>query len=100
MTIEIALLISALSVGFGIYQIMANVKRNNKKDAEKGASEMTRVMVELKNISDGIAEIKSEIASVKTDTRFNRDDIIRIDVELKAVVKKVDAIEAKRQAQS
>ena len=63
MTIEVALVISALSLAFGIYQGVSNMKRNQKADNVQEASQMTTVIVKLETISAGISEIKSDMAS-------------------------------------
>ena len=67
MTIEAALLISGISVTFGIYQGVSNLKRNERTEAKNDASELTTVIVKLENIGDGIKEIKSELGNIKQD---------------------------------
>ena len=57
MTIEVALVISAISLAFGIYSGMSNMKRNQRADNQKEASQMTTVIVKLENIGNGIVEI-------------------------------------------
>ena len=73
MTIEAALVISAVSLAFGIYSGMSNMKRNQRTDNQKEASEMTTVIVKLENISNGIVEIKSEFNGMKSEIKEIRD---------------------------
>ena len=52
MTIEVALLLSAVSVSFGILMGLSNMKRNQKCDTKQDVSEMTTVIVGLESIKD------------------------------------------------
>lgn len=90
MTIEIALLISGLSLAFGIYSGIVNMKRNSKNDTERDASQLTTVIVKLENLGLGIAEIKNELAGIKTDTRELRDRIIAVEQSAKQAHKRID----------
>lgn len=90
MTIEIALLISGLSLTFGIYSGIANMKRNSKNDTERDASQLTTVIVKLENLGMGIAEIKNELAGIKTDTRELRDRVIAVEQSAKQAHKRID----------
>ena len=51
MTIEVALLISGVSVAFGIFAGISNLRRNQKLDDKRDATEMTTVIVKLENIA-------------------------------------------------
>jgi len=103
MTIEIASSISILSVCAMIYFGISNLKLNRKKDTDQEKTEerqesnaMVVITVELKNISNGIADIKAEMNSVKTDTRMNREDIIRLGESLKGAWKQIEIVQAKK----
>lgn len=96
MTIEVALLISGVSLAFAIYQGVSNLKRNEKSDAKADASEMTTVIVKLENINTGITEIKSELSNVKTDIKDDREKIIRLEESLKSAWKRIEVIESKK----
>ena len=92
MTIEVALLISGVSVAFGIFAGISNIRRNQKIDDKKDATEMTTVIVKLENISNGITEIKSEINNVKNDIKEDRERIIRVEESVKQAHKRIDEI--------
>jgi peptidoglycan hydrolase CwlO-like protein len=92
MTIEIALLISGISVAFSIYFGITNNKRNKKKDDQQDASQLTTVIVKLENISTGITEIKAELNNVKNDRKEDRETIIRLDESLKAAWKRIEEL--------
>jgi peptidoglycan hydrolase CwlO-like protein len=93
MTIEVALVISVLSVGFGIWSSLSNIKRNEKQDTKVDVSELTTVIVKLENIGTGITEIKSEMTNVKNDIKEDRERIIRVEESAKQAHKRLDAIE-------
>lgn len=69
MTIEVALLISGVSVAFGIYQGVSNLRRNNRNDDKTDASQLTTVIVKLENIGNDISEIKNDMRNVKDDMK-------------------------------
>lgn len=61
MTIEVAILISGLSLAFAIYQGIANIRRNQKADDKNEASQLTTVIVKLDHIVTCVTEIKTEL---------------------------------------
>ncbi|AZK48781.1 hypothetical protein [Paenibacillus lentus] len=93
MTIEVALLISGVSLAFGIYQGVSNMKRNAKTDIQSDASQLTTVIVKLENIGNGITEIKSEMTNVKNDIKESRERIIKVEESAKQAHKRLDSIE-------
>ena len=67
MTVEVAVLISGVSLAFALYQGITNMKRNKTQDDKSDASQLTTVIVKLENIGEGVNEIKSDIKNVKED---------------------------------
>lgn len=96
MTVEAALIVSGLSVAFGIYAGIINLKRNSKKDAQTEATEMTTVIVKLENIGNGITEIKSELFNVQKDMKDNRERLIRCEESTKQAHKRLDNLENRK----
>lgn len=97
MTIEVALIISAVSLGFGLYQGISNMKRNQKADSQKDASQMTTVIVKLENISNGITEIKTEFNGMKSEVKDLRDKVIMNEQSLKSAWKQIDELKKERE---
>jgi peptidoglycan hydrolase CwlO-like protein len=89
MTIEIALVISAISLGFAIYSGVSNLKRNNKQDAKSDSAQLTTVIVKLENIGTGINEIKADVKDVKNDLKDHSDRLIRLEQQVKVLNKTV-----------
>ncbi len=93
MTVEVALLISGVSLAFGIYSGMSNMKRNQKADTKQDTAELTTVIVKLENIGNGITEIKSEMTNVKNDIKDDRERLIRLEESAKLAHKRLDILE-------
>ena len=93
MTIEAALLVSGISVTFGIYQGVSNLKRNERTEAKNDASELTTVIVKLENIGDGIKEIKSELGNIKQDINDITVRLVKVEESSKSAHKRLDTCE-------
>lgn len=73
MTVDVALLLSIVSVFFAIFSGIINLKRNQTTDTKNETTQLTTVLVELKYISNGITDIKHELSNVKEDIQQLRD---------------------------
>lgn len=92
MTIEGALVISALSLAFGIYQGVTNMKRNRTADDKNDATQLTTVIVKLENISAGISDIKSDMRNVKDEVKDMRDRLIKVEESTKSAHHRIDEL--------
>ena len=93
MTIEVAILISGISLAFGLFSGISNLKRNQKADDKNEASQLTTVIVKLENIGNGITEIKAEMTNVKNDLKETRERIIKVEESAKQAHKRLDTFE-------
>jgi len=89
MTIEIALLISGVSLAFGIYQGVSNLRRNNRTDDKNEATQLTTVIVKLENIGNDVSEIKSDMRNVKEDMKDINIRLVRMEQQVKVLNKTV-----------
>lgn len=89
MSIEAAIVISALSLAFGIYQGVSNLKRNSRNDAKSDASQLTTVIVKLENIGNDITEMKGDMRDVKDDIKDHSTRLVRVEQQLKVLNKTV-----------
>lgn len=89
MTIEVALLISGVSLAFGIYQGITNMRRNSKKDDQHDAAQLTTVIVKLENIGDGVNEIKNDMRNVKDDMKDINIRLVKTEQQVKVLNKTV-----------
>lgn len=87
MTIEVALLISAISLAFGIYSGVANMKRNSKYDTKTDTAQLTTVIVKLENIGNDISEIKNDLRDVKADVKDHSNRIVKLEQQVKVLNK-------------
>ena len=95
MQIEVALLISGITMAFGIYSGMASIKRHYKNDSRKESEQMTTVIVKLEGISEGIVEIKSELSRVKEDIKHLTERVIIAEQSVKSAHKRLNEISDK-----
>lgn len=89
MTIEIALLISGVSLAFGIYQGITNMRRNNRTDDKSEATQLTTVIVKLENIGNDVSEIKGDMRNVKEDMKDINVRLVRTEQQVKVLNKTV-----------
>lgn len=89
MTIELALLISAASLAFGIYQGISNMKRNTRYDIKTDASQLTTVIVKLENIGNDITEMKGDLRDVKDDIKDHSERLVKVEQQVKVLNKTV-----------
>lgn len=92
MTIEVALVISALSLAFGIYQGVSSMKRAQRHDDKHDATQLTTVIVKLENIGAGISEIKADMRNIKDEVRELRDRIIKVEDSTKSAHRRIEEL--------
>lgn len=85
LTIEVALVISAISLAFGLYSGISNLKRNNKNDAKSESAQLTTVIVKLENIGNDINEIKSDLRDVKDDIKDHSNRLVAVEQQVKVL---------------
>ena len=95
MTIEIALLLSIVSVAFSIFFGLKNNKRTDVKDIEERVKENTRINIKLDNIGQTTQDIKAEISSMRDDIKSHNDRIIKLEESCKSAHHRIDGL-AKR----
>lgn len=85
MTVEIALVISAISLAFSIFQGVSNLKRNAKQDTKADSSQLTTVIVKLENIGNDISEIKTDLRDVRSDIKDHSMRLVKIEQQIKVL---------------
>lgn len=93
MTIEVALIISIVSVAFSVYFGLKNSKRTDTKDIEERVKENTRINTKLDSIGQTTQEIKSEISSMRDDIKSHNDRLIKVEESAKQAHHRLDGIE-------
>ena len=93
---ESLLILTALSLVFGIYSGVSSARRGERRDNRRDASDMTRVMVKLEDISIGISEIRSELNNVKGDLKEQTERLIVAEQSLKRAHMRLDELSVKQ----
>ena len=93
MTVEVALVISVVSVVFSVFFGLKNSKRTDTKDIEERVKENTRINVKLDNITLTTQEIKSEISSMREDIKSHNDRLIKVEESIKSAHHRINTLE-------
>ena len=93
MTVEVALLVSIVSVAFSIFFGIKNSKRTDSKDIEERVRDNTRINVKLDNITQATQEIKAEISSMREDIKSHNDRLIKVEESVKAAHHRINTLE-------
>jgi len=89
MTVELAIVISGLSLAFAVYFGVSNQKRNTRADASKEASDFTTVIVKLEVIASSVNEIKTDMKSTNSDVKELSMEITKLKQQVRALEKTV-----------
>ena len=99
MTIEYTIIISVVSVActvLGLSIGMANMRRSQRQEDQADGATMARVTVHLDHIEAGVGSIKRDIYSIMTDTREQRERIIKVEESSKQAHKRLDELAGRR----
>lgn len=92
MTIEIALLISIISVGFSIFFGIKNSKKSDEKDIAERIARDTRTDMKLDEISKDVKEVKETVRNIQNDVKDHEGRIVKLEASYKAEHKRLDEI--------
>lgn len=92
MTVEIALLISLVSMAFSIYFGFKNSKHTDTKDIEDRVKQNTTINLKLDGIATSVQDIKQEVSAIKTETCNHNNRIIKVEESVKSAHKRIDDI--------
>lgn len=93
MSIEITVLISAVSVAFAVYFGLKNSKRADTKDIEERVKGDTRINMKLDEIVSDVKDVKSELVSMRQDIKSHNDRLIKVEESCKSAHHRLDSIE-------
>lgn len=92
MTIELALLISIVSVTFSIFFGLKNNKRSDEKDIQERIARDTRTDMKLDEISADVKEVKETVKSIQSDVKDHEGRIVKLEASYKAEHKRLDEV--------
>ena len=93
MSIEITVLISAVSVAFAVYFGLKNSRRADTKDIEERVKGDTRINMKLDVISSDTKEIRSELSSMRDDIKQHNDRLIKVEESCNSAHHRLDSVE-------
>jgi hypothetical protein len=88
----VAVLISAFGVSVALYFGLKNNRRAEKAEDQREAVDMATVATELKNIGEGVKDIKADLRNVRDDVKSQFERIIRVEESAKQAHKRLDAL--------
>ena len=92
----VAIMISFVSLIFGIYSGVSNVRRSNRAEHRRDISELTMVIVKLEDIGTGVSEIKSDMNSVRDDIKELTGRLMVAEQQIRQINKRVDEIKIQK----
>lgn len=92
MTVEVALIISIVSVSFSIFFGLKNNKRSDTKEIKDRIAWETKVTMNLENISRDMKDIKDLIKGVQNDVKDHEGRIVKLESSCKAMHKRLDEV--------
>lgn len=101
MTVEVALVLSFVSVGFGVLSTVFSISRTNRRDtqetAEEKAATNTMLITKLENIADDVKDIKRDYRETREEVQNLRDRVVVVEQSLKSYHKRLDGERTKVQ---
>lgn len=92
MTIEVALLISIVSVAFSIYFGLKNSKRSDKDEMVEKIARDTKTDMKLDEISSDVKEVKETVKNIQNDVKDHEGRIVKLEASYKAEHKRLDEV--------
>lgn len=93
MQVEIAYLISIVSLAFSVFFGLKSSKHTDTKDIEERVKDNTRINMKLDAIAGTTQEIKSEISTMREEINKHNDKIIKLEQSLKSAHHRLDTLE-------
>jgi peptidoglycan hydrolase CwlO-like protein len=92
MTIEIALLISIISVSFSMFFGLKNNKKSDQKEIAERIARDTRTDMKLDEISKDVKDVKETVRNIQNDVKDHEGRIVKLEASYKAEHKRLDEI--------
>lgn len=92
MTIEIALLISIVSVVFSVFFGLKNNKKSDQKEIADRIARDTRTDMKLDEISSNVRDVKETVKNIQNDIKDHEGRIVKLEASHKAEHKRLDEI--------
>lgn len=88
MTVEVALIVSIVSVSFSIFFGLKNSKKSDVKDIEARVARDTKTDMKLDEISKDVKEVKDTVRNIQNDIKDHEGRIVKLESSYKAETQK------------
>ena len=95
MTVEVAMVISIISVTFSVIFGMVAMKRNQTSDIEQRAEKTARMMSQLDTIQHTTTEIKEEFKDLKSEVSNLNKRVTIIETKVDKAHVRIDELQGK-----
>lgn len=92
MTVEVALIVSIVSVSFSIFFGLKNSKKSDVKDIEARVARDTKTDMKLDEISKDVKEVKDTVRNIQNDIKDHEGRIVKLESSHKAEHKRLDEL--------
>lgn len=92
MTIEVALLVSVVSVAFSIFFGIKNSKKSDSEEIAQRIARDTRVDMKLDEISKDVKEVKDTVRNIQNDVKDHEGRIVKLEASYKAEHRRIDEL--------
>lgn len=92
MTVEVALIVSIVSVSFSIFFGLKNSKKSDVKDIEARVARDTKTDMKLDEISKDVKEVKDTVRNIQNDIKDHEGRIVKLESSYKAERKRLDEL--------
>lgn len=93
MTVELALMISIVSVGFSIFFGLKNSKKSDTEDITKRVERDTTVNLKLDNITNVVNDIRYDISATKKEVQALTERVATVEASAKQAHHRIDRLE-------
>lgn len=92
-TVEMALLVSIVSVAFSVYFGLKNAKRTDAKEIEERVKTDTRINMKLDSIGSNVEDVKADMSTMKEDIKNMDKRLVIVEQSAKSLHHRVDTME-------
>ena len=92
MSIELALLISIISVSFSVFFGLKNNRKSDEKDIADRIARDTRTDMKLDEISSNVRDVKETVKNIQNDIKDHEGRIVKLESSYKAEHKRLDEL--------
>ena len=89
---EIALLISIISVAFSVFFGLKDSKKSDVKDIEDRVARDTKTDMKLDEISKDVKEVKETVRNIQNDVKDHEGRIVKLEASYKAEHRRIDEL--------